>query len=341
MTGAGQATVTTTPGGTTPTTPSDTNGVTPPTSQPGGVGAPPPPVGAGDVNTPPPPAGPADAPPADAPVPGGTAGMGAPMEPPPRVPGDGTCLQGAGDFSGEGPYQITQYDVDLGGGLGGYTVFHPVNLEAACPHPIVSWGNGTGVTGSTTYGAYHRHAASWGIVTIAAHNANAGSMPFIEAGIDYLLAQNDDAASPLFGKLSTRAGVSGHSQGGIAATSATSHPNVEAEVCVQGGGFGVPANVAFMCQTGVEDFLRGMCTSTYQSAAGPSFLLDHQTADHIGTPTIGLTTSEPGGQYVRTSTAWFRCWLADDATACDLFGAGAGSPICSQSDWATCDSRNF
>jgi hypothetical protein len=143
-----------------------------------------------------------------------------------------------------------------------------------CKHPIVAWGNGTGVTGSATYAAYHRRAATWGIVTIAAHNSNAGSMKFLEGGLDYLIAQNKESGSMFFGKLSDRAGVGGHSQGGIAATTATAHPNVQAEVCVQGGGFGVPKRVAFLCQTGVEDFLRGMCTSTYSSAAGPSFLLD-------------------------------------------------------------------
>ena len=285
------------------------------------------------------------------PAPEPQAGMGAGQEipspmmeeavPPPVMRGEGTGLQGTGDFSAMGPYGVAMFDVELPGGLGPYTIFHPQNLEAECPHPIVGWGNGTGVTGSLTYSAYHRHAASWGIVTIAAHNSNAGSMPFIERGLDYLLEQNGDPASPLYGKLSDRAGVSGHSQGGIAASTAARHPNVKAEVCVQGGGFGVGPDVAFMCQTGVEDFLRGSCTSAYRGAAGPSFLLDHQMADHISTPTFGLTTSEPGKQYVRTSTAWFRCWLADDQGACRLFEGGSSAPVCGESDWATCDSRNF
>jgi hypothetical protein len=268
--------------------------------------------------------------------------MPAPMMPAPRVPGQGTCLQGSGGYDKDGPYGAAlTMDVELPNGLGPYTIFYPANLEAECPHPIASWGNGTGVTGSTSYAAYHRRAASWGIVTIASHNANAGSMAFIEGGIDYLLAENAKPGSIFEGKLSDRAGVAGHSQGGIAATTASSHPNVQAEVCVQGGGFGAPANVAFMCQTGVDDFLRSMCSSAYSSAAGPSFLLDHQMADHVSTPTIGLTTSEPGMQYVSTATAWFRCWLADDETACALFEGGSSAPICGQSMWATCESRNL
>ncbi len=261
--------------------------------------------------------------------------------PTPRVPGMGTCLQGAGGYENDGPYGVAMMDVELPNGLGPYTIFHPAQLEADCPHPIAAWGNGTGVPGSGSYAPYHRRAASWGIVTIASHNSNSGSMSFLEGGLDYLLAENENSSSMFYQKLSDRAGVAGHSQGGIAATTAARHPNVQAEVCVQGGGFGVPANVAFMCQTGVDDFLRGMCTSTYNSAAGPSFLLDHQMADHISTPTIGLTTSEPGRQYVTTATAWYRCWLADDEAACAMFEGGDSAPVCGASDWATCSSRNF
>jgi hypothetical protein len=276
---------------------------------------------------------------------GESGGAGAPAAGssggPPPTPGEGTCLQGSGDYMGEGPYQVAMFDVDLPGGLGPFTVFHPTNLESDCPHPIAAWGNGTSVTGSRTYAAYHRHAASWGIVTIAAHDPNAGSMPFLEGGLDYLLAENENPQSMFFGKLSERAGVAGHSQGGFAATTATSHPNVQAEVCVQGGGFRVPQHVAFLCQTGVDDFVRSQCTSTYEGAAGPSFLLDHTMADHISTPTIGLTTSEAGMQYVRTSTAWYRCWLADDENACALFAGNTSAPVRGDASWATCGSRNL
>lgn len=259
----------------------------------------------------------------------------------PRVPGMGTCLQGSGNYEADGPYQVANMDVTLPGTLGPYTIFYPSNMESECKHPIVAWGNGTGVTGSATYAAYHRRAASWGIVTIAAHNENAGEMKFLEGGIDYLLAQNEEAGSMFFGKLSDRAGVGGHSQGGFAATTATAHPNVQAEVCVQGGGFSIPSRVAFLCQTGVDDFVRSQCTSAYMGAQGPSFLLDHEMADHISTPTIGLTTSEAGQEYVRSSTAWYRCWLADDEAACALFQGGANAPICSSTTWATCASRNL
>ena len=68
--------------------------------------------------------------------------------------GDKTCLKaGTGDYAKKGPYAVKREVVDLGMGIatnqatGQFTIFSPEPLEASCPHPIVAWGNGTGVTG--------------------------------------------------------------------------------------------------------------------------------------------------------------------------------------------------
>ena len=61
-------------------------------------------------------------------------------------------------------------------------------MEAACLHPIVAWGNGTGVTDSNfTYDFLNSAAASWGMVVAASSEDNTGSGAFHKAGIDYLL----------------------------------------------------------------------------------------------------------------------------------------------------------
>jgi hypothetical protein len=264
----------------------------------------------------------------------GAAGAAGTSPPPP--PGS-LCLQGGGgDYTAKGPYTITRKDVDLGGVLGPYTIFYPANLEANCPHPIVSWGNGTAVTGPDVYAFYHEHAASYGIVVIASHNAMAGSQPFIESGLDYLLAQNADPGSEFYGKLSTRAGVSGHSQGAMAATSATNHPNVQALVQVQGGGR-AKAGVAVLALTGTADTVVGTASprATYDGATGPACFANYQGADHITTPTLaGAIAANPGSvQYMRFYTMWFRCFLADDQAACDMF-RGNPCPVCTEPGWA-------
>lgn len=279
---------------------------------------------------------------------GGAAGAGGGDPPPP--PGDLCLQQGGGDYSAAGPYEVTTKSVDLGGFATlpstptTYTIFYPANMEASCPHPIVAWGNGTGVTGSDVYAFFNNNAASWGMVVIASDNSNVGSGDFHRAGIDYMLAQNDDPSSEFYQKLSPRAGTTGHSQGAIGATAATNHPNVEAEVQVEGGG-NPKAGIAFLALSGTADNIvtTGPPTQSYGAATGPAFLAIYTGADHVTTPTLGgVVGGDPGTpEFVRLYTAWFRCFLADDSAACSLFQGGQSCGICSNSAWDTLESKNL
>ena len=273
--------------------------------------------------------------------------------PPAAVPatpkGDKTCLKpGNGNYGEPGPYKVGMMDVDLGmintgQHTGKFTIFYPMPLEASCLHPIVAWGNGTGVMDSTTYAFFNSNAASWGMVVAAAQEDNAGSGNFHKAGIDYLLKQNADSGSMFFNKLSTRAGVAGPSQGGFGATVSTMHPNVEALVSVAGGG--VPKQgVATMCLTGTKDQVEAQCTQSFQSASGPAFLGDWMDGDHFVTETLAGYISRNMGslQMQRLFAGWFRCWLADDAAACALFkGAPDSCGICKDPGWAKREARNM
>lgn len=342
--------------GSNPGSPTNTVGSQPMTSMPIGNGTmpgnnPPPPStngSAGSSATPPPnmPAAGSAAPPA------GTAGAASTGMPTPH--GGDTCLQaGSGNFGEPGPYKIAMMDVDLGSGgeicpnqtTSKYTIFYPNPLEASCPHPIVAWGNGTGVNSDSldAYSFFSTNAASWGIVVIAAHDPNSGCGNYHKVGLDYLLKQNEDSSSMFFHKLSTRAGVAGHSQGGMGATAASMHPNVEAEVSVAGGG--VPkAGIAFICLTGTMDQVEGPCTQSYMSATGPAFLADWMNGDHTTTETVaGYFAKDMGTlEMQRLYAAWFRCWLGDDQKACALFtGAPASCGICSNAGWAKHEARNM
>jgi hypothetical protein len=230
------------------------------------------------------------------------------------------------------------------------TIFYPTTLEANCPHPIAAWGNGTGVTGSTVYGFFNNNVASWGIVVIAADNSNVAAQPYLQAGIDYLLAQNKDSSSVFYGKLGTKAGVAGHSQGGFAATTATQQANVVSEVCVEGGG--VPKQgVSTLCLTGnqstsvnaINAVNADVIQMTYPGTTGPGFLADWDGGDHLTTPTeSGWVMQDPGTiQFVRLMTAWYRCFLASDNTACALFKGGSSCGICKDPGWAQLESKNL
>lgn len=296
----------------------------------------------------------AAAPAAAAPAPSAAAPtMPAATMPPSAAPatphGDKTCLQaGSGNYGEPGPYQVAMMDVDLGmvspmQDTGKFTIFYPMPLETSCLHPIVAWGNGTGVSDSTTYAFFNTNAASWGMVVAASQENNAGSGDFQKAGLDWLLKQNDDPSSMFYKKLSTRAGVAGHSQGAFGATNATQHPNVEALVSVAGGGL-PKQGVATLCLTGTMDMVEAQCTAEYQAASGPAFLADWMNGDHFTTETLaGYITRDAGSlQMQRLLAGWFRCFLADDQAACALFkGAPDGCGICKDTGWAKHESRNM
>ncbi len=276
--------------------------------------------------------------------------------------GTSTCLKaGSGDYSTAGPYTVaTKAGVDLtstgdlpksaDAGPSTATIFYPSDLSEDCPHPIVSWANGTGVTGSMVYAFFNNNAASWGIVVAAADNPNsagpgfAGGGPYNKAGIYYLLKANNDSSSPFYHHLSTRAGVSGHSQGAFAATLATSHPNVEAEVQVEGGGT-PKAGIAFLALTGSADTVVGTTSPmmSYTSATGPSMFAEYTGADHTSTPTeAGWIQKSPGTiQFVRFYTAWWRCFLADDQVACKMFKGGSSCGVCKDPNWTSLETKNM
>jgi hypothetical protein len=278
---------------------------------------------------------------------------------------------GSGDYSMKGPYTVTKSAVDLASYLSGqatpttYSLFTPSPLDPNCPAPVVVWGNGTGVTGSSdttpagactgttpldclsgTYDFFNVFAASWGIVVIASDNSNVGSGAYHKAGADYMDAQNKDSSSPFYQKLSGRIGVSGHSQGGIGATAATSliGPSCQAEVCVAGGG-SPQKSTAFICLTGTMDQAESACKGTYSAATPPAFLADWDGGTHTGTETLSGYTSGDKGTYamMKLYAAWFRCFLADDQTACALFQGGTPSNcgMCKDPGWADLESSGL
>lgn len=262
-----------------------------------------------------------------------------------------TCLApGTGQFGEPGPYQVGMMDVDLGmiqpeQTTGKFTIFYPMPWEAECLHPIVAWGNGTGVNDATTYAFFNSNAASWGMVVIASHDPNTGSGAFHKAGIDYMLQQNEDSASMFHKKLSARVGTSGHSQGAFGSVAGASHPNVSVNVGVGGGASGA-AQHASLCLTGTEDIAAETCPGAVDRAQGPFFTASWNMGDHFVTQTLaGYISRDPGTMAnQRLYAAWFRCFLADDGVACKLFQGAtpADCGVCQENqDWAVLKSKNI
>ena len=129
--------------------------------------------------------------------------------------------------------------------------------------------------------------------------------------------------SKFYKKLSTRAGVSGHSQGGFGASMGSKHPNVVTAV-VEGATMVATAKVSVLVLTGTEDIVKN-AESLVTNANGPMFVGNWEGGDHVTTETLaGAISGDKGSlQFARLYAAWFRCMLGDDAVACKMFTGGA------------------
>lgn len=250
------------------------------------------------------------------------------------------CLPPSRDnFASAGPYGVKTKNVTIGR-LGQYTIFYPDRFAEGCQYPVVAWGNGTGVSGTQSYEHWQRRFASWGMIAIASHSATSALDNFLAGAVDYMIEQGTVASSEFYGKIGPRGGLIGHSQGGLEAVSASTNRNVKAVVNVQGTG--QPARgVPVLVLTGTEDFARELATDTYEATTGPAFLADLQAASHVGTPVTSGANTPNGKLFVQLGTAWFRCFLGEDDTACQLFRGGKDAPACKLGNYATCDGRNF
>ncbi|MCX4096967.1 alpha/beta hydrolase family protein [Nocardia sp. alder85J] len=126
-------------------------------------------------------------------------------------------------YSAAGPYATTTSTVVDEQGRG-FTIVRPADYSAlGFPSPILSWGNGTAST-PREYTRLLGQLASYGFTVVASELSNTGSGVEIDAGTDYLVAQNAAGAGELSGRLDTaRIGVFGHSQGAAGAVNAALH----------------------------------------------------------------------------------------------------------------------
>jgi hypothetical protein len=70
----------------------------------------------------------------------------------------------------------------------------------------------------------------------------------------------------------------------------------------------------------------------------PALCASWDGADHVSTT---LFEGEGSEQYTRLNSAWFRCFLADDAAACAMFKGGADCPVCMEDGWAEIFANNY
>ena len=217
-----------------------------------------------------------------------------------------------------------------------FTLFRPADLsESGLCHPVITWGNGTGSTPSL-YGVLLRHLASHGFVVIASDSPNVarGEPPPMVAGVNWVIEQNDDPMSPLYGRIdATHVGATGHSQGGFATTSAAGDSQITtmAPLC----GASQQRNLhgpAFLFCGGEDEVVD--CEGIHDTFDGitgqPAMFANYLTGDHANWITFRGTTLSPVEVAV---TAWMRVQLMND-TALRPWFYGASCALCTDAAWA-------
>ena len=263
---------------------------------------------------------------------------------------------------GDGDYPAVMEQVPS---LPDHVIYRPADLSrlGARKLPILVWGNG----GCQADGAGQRlhlaEVASHGYLVIA--NGTIGSGPGappppkpaapspgtlpapathanqLTQAIDWAIAQNDGAGSPLNGKLDPRAiGVSGWSCGGVQAlTVATSDPRIKAVVIHDSGLFtgrapgpemALPKAALARLHTPILYVLGGPTDIAYANGMDDYARIDHVPAAVVNLLDAGHggTFFEPdGGKAARIAIAWLDWQLKGDAAAKQMF-VGAGCGLC-------------
>lgn len=234
-----------------------------------------------------------------------------------------------------GPHAVTKVQ-----GGPDHTLYYPSDLGAGgVQHPVLIWGNGTGVT-PETYDEQLRHLASWGFVVAAANTRWSGSGKEMLDGARFLIAEDQRPGSVFHNRIDeTKVGAAGHSQGGGGTIAAGNDPLVDTTVPLQPGPQGSVAGLK-----GPSLFVAGQLDYIV-----PSFYVRarYNGASHVPAIFAELKGSDhffPGQTRVRligVVTAWFRFWLSDDEQARGIFfGPESSCGICNDSAAWSAVARN-
>ncbi len=219
------------------------------------------------------------------------------------------CLNGD-DGASTGPGQYTVASEELASGNDGTTVYYPAEIASSpCTFSVIGWGNGTSAVGGEAYPEYFERLARHGFVVAVAHTNFTLNGTVLTDTVAEVMAEGEQADSPLFGKLRAEYGLMGKSQGATAASrDVNTDPNAIAAVMVAGATGEVTRPALFA--TGDSDFLQGQTLNGYEAASGQAVYAE--AAGGVG----HLDLDEYAG-VAALATSFVRCHLQSDPVACD------------------------
>lgn len=236
--------------------------------------------------------------------------------------------------------------------IGRFVVYYPTQLENETKkYPVVLWANGTG-SKSDTYTSFLKHLSSWGFIVISNDDENTRTGDSLNAGIDLLIAENENADSVMYQKIDmSNIGIGGHSQGGPAvfnmatvqphadmfktvyAVSATS--SYHTKVFKDGWEYDISkVNIPTMLTAGTQSFDAGTATSADQESDEktgimqgicPLWSLDENfgslpdTVDKLYVRKKNVDHGDSYLQFDAYMTAWFMWHLQGDEEAAKAF----------------------
>jgi hypothetical protein len=231
--------------------------------------------------------------------------------------GGGSPLPPTDDYSAEGPFSTT-VDMNVGPG-GGYTVFRPEPLgEAGFLHAPIIFGPGIGQS-VTVHTAMLTNFASHGFVVVgtpvlSGGPGDAGNRMSMQAGLDWILEQNDTPGI-YEGKLYVTHAVSmGFSVGGTSAVEIGGDESVATVVSIHGHTATAELHGTMLQTTGTNDTVgMPLQQATYESSQVQTFLATLTGAPHQ------YIEQDAGGEERPAIVAWMRYWIYNDEGASDYF----------------------
>jgi hypothetical protein len=257
----------------------------------------------------------------------------------PETPSDGT-FPPVTDVWARGPFTLA---TKTGAGPNrDATVFYPREIgENGAKHPIVTWGNGKGQTGTAFYASITQHVATHGFVVYTSYQSSDQGTELKE-GLDWMIAENNRSGSEFYQKLDTTKSASmGHSQGSIATYAISGDPRMTTTIHLSGGTnpdlatgheplAGLHAPVMFICGENIAggdglmvgDVASQWCQYDFENVKVPVFFAVIKGASHITAP----------GQTTGALVGWLRWRLTGDTNIKRMF-IGTDCDLCKRDGW--------
>jgi hypothetical protein len=240
----------------------------------------------------------------------------------------GQMLPAVTDYFKPGPFKTTtQANV---GPNNNYTIYRPDPLGAnGFVHSPIIFGPGI-ATFADGYATFLSHLASHGFVTICVNSmwegpGGATNLSDMTMGLEWLIAQNNQAGV-FQGKLAVnRAAAMGYSIGATASVQLSKHPAIATTVVIHGHGTQGDPHGPVLMITGTSDVIADMRRTLGTLEEAPAVLVALPIG-HLDVPAelpLGILTSPPpvsaSTRYTAPITGWLRYWLNGDQDAKRFF----------------------